>query len=70
MASGGVNVEDLNKALGSAKINDESVRIDSFSEIVNEVTVHFQIIRLPRQVGLSSMVLKKKKMMSHTLYCK
>uniref|UniRef100_A0A803R0I0 Uncharacterized protein n=1 Tax=Cannabis sativa TaxID=3483 RepID=A0A803R0I0_CANSA len=43
-------MEALNSALSSAHISegDDVVPITCFTEAVNDVTVHFQIIRLPR----------------------
>ncbi|GMN51427.1 hypothetical protein TIFTF001_020582 [Ficus carica] len=50
-------MEALNSALSSAHISDDDkqppndvVPVTSFSEAVNDVTLHFQIIRLPRQI--------------------
>ncbi|KAF4394260.1 uncharacterized protein LOC115714312 [Cannabis sativa] len=45
-------MEALNSALSSAHISkgDDVVPITCFTEAVNDVTVHFQIIRLPRQI--------------------
>ncbi|XP_024023544.1 uncharacterized protein LOC21407845 [Morus notabilis] len=49
-------MEALNSALRSADISDDKqtendvVPVISFSDAVNDVTLHFQIIRLPRQI--------------------
>ena len=68
MACGNVEVEALNKAVSSAQISETEperaddggrgnaggcVEINCFSEAVNDVTLHFQITRLPRQASTS-----------------
>ena len=51
-------VEALNEAISSALVfNDEvgnggGVQITCFSEVVNDVALHFQILRLPKQVSI------------------
>ena len=52
------DVEALNEAISSALVsNDEvkdggGVQITCFSELVNDVALHFQILRLPKQVSI------------------
>ena len=52
------DVEALNEAVSSALVfNDEvgnggGVQITCFSEVVNDVALHFQILRLPKQVSI------------------
>ena len=52
------DVEALNEAISSALVsNDEvkdggGVQITCFSEVVNDVALHFQILRLPKQVSI------------------
>ncbi|PON68425.1 Proteasome assembly chaperone [Parasponia andersonii] len=46
-------MEALNSALSSAHISKEDVvpvPVTCFSDSVNDITLHFQIIRLPRQI--------------------
>ncbi|KAK4775842.1 hypothetical protein SAY87_023803 [Trapa incisa] len=58
MALDGPDVDGLNRALSSAQISGDvepsadsgRVQITCFSEIVNDVTLQFQIIRLPKQI--------------------
>ncbi|KAH7517722.1 hypothetical protein FEM48_Zijuj09G0094400 [Ziziphus jujuba var. spinosa] len=56
MASGELDIEAMNKTLSSAQISEENkdegdgVQITCFSEVVNDVTLHFQIMRLPKQI--------------------
>lgn len=56
MASRELDIEAMNKALSSAQISEENkddgdgVQITCFSEVVNDVTLHFQIMRLAKQV--------------------
>ncbi|XP_015892338.3 uncharacterized protein LOC107426624 [Ziziphus jujuba] len=56
MASGELDIEAMNKTLSSVQISEENkdegdgVQITCFSEVVNDVTLHFQIMRLPKQI--------------------
>ncbi|PKI26167.1 hypothetical protein CRG98_049144, partial [Punica granatum] len=57
MALDGSDVEELNRYLGPGQVSSDTepvdgaggVQVTCFSEVVNEVTLHFQIIRLPKQ---------------------
>lgn len=56
MASTELDVESMTKSLSSTQIseankdNEDSVQITCFSEVVNDVTLQFQIMRFPKQV--------------------
>lgn len=58
MALDDSDVKGLNQALSSAQISGDTepgagpggIQITCFSEVVNDVTLQFQIIRLPKQV--------------------
>ncbi|XP_031375865.1 proteasome assembly chaperone 4 [Punica granatum] len=58
MALDGSDVEELNRSLGPGQVSGDTepvdgaggVQVTCFSEVVNEVTLHFQIIRLPKQI--------------------
>ncbi|KAL4615564.1 hypothetical protein ACB092_07G135400 [Castanea dentata] len=56
MAREELDVEALNEAISSALVfNDEvgnggGVQITCFNEVVNDVALHFQILRLPKQI--------------------
>lgn len=42
--------QNANAAAAADASDNRSVQITCFSDIVNDVTLHFQIIRLPNQV--------------------
>ncbi|KAF3435809.1 hypothetical protein FNV43_RR22901 [Rhamnella rubrinervis] len=56
MAGRELDIETMNKALSSTQIseddkdNEDGVQITCFSEAVNDVTLHFQIMRLAKQI--------------------
>lgn len=56
MAGRELDIEAMNKVLSSTQIseegkdNEDGVQITCFSEVVNDVTLHFQIMRFSKQV--------------------
>lgn len=56
MASTELDVESMTKTLSSTQIseankdNEDGVQITCFSEVVNDVTLHFQIMHFSKQV--------------------